>query len=478
MKKDLLAKMRAGEKLSMAEQVSLVLRLSIPAILAQISTIIMEYIDASMVGSLGASASASIGIVSTTTWLIGGLCGAVGTGFTVGVAHKIGAGDEETARSFVRSGLLTVIGFAATIMVVAIAIHRRLPVWMGAEADILENASRYFLVYAISLPIAQIVHAGSGMLECSGNMKVPSVLNVVMCFLDVLFNAFFIYPTREVFFLGAVTVRVPGAGLGVLGAALGTLCAEICGAIGILLAIFVFSEKLHYRKGERGRLNGEQWLTACKVSLPVMVSSLIMGSAYVFSTRIVSPLGNVAITANSFAITAESLCYMPGYGIAHAATTLAGQAKGAGRKALTERLSFLCLVIGMLVMAGAAVLLYIFAPFMIGMMSPDAGVRELGTKILRIEAFAEPMFGASIVAEGIFRGLGKTHISGVLNLVCMWCVRLPLSALFAKKFGLVGVWYVMCGELILRGILFQTALSREFLKRKQKRDLGKRREEG
>lgn len=464
MKNDLLAGMREGKKLSVAEQIALVMRLSIPAILAQISTIIMEYIDAAMVGSLGASASAAIGIVSTTTWLIGGLCGAVGTGFTVSVAHKIGAGEEAVARRFVRMGLLTVIGFATIFMLLAIAIHRELPVWMGGEESVLENASAYFLVYAISLPIMQFVHAGSGMLECSGNMKVPSVLNVAMCFLDVVFNAFFIYPTRTVGLFEKWEIRVPGAGMGVLGAAIGTLCAELCGALGIFLAIFVFSDKLHYRRGEKGRLSFEQWFSACKISIPVMISSLIMGSAYVLSTRIVSSLGNVAITANSFAITAESLCYMPGYGIAHAATTLTGQAKGAGRKFLTRRLSFLCIGIGVAVMTGAAVLLYLFAPLMIGMMSPDVSVRELGTRILRIEAFAEPMFGASIVAEGVFRGLGKTGIPGILNLLSMWCVRLPLSAFLAGQFGLVGVWYVMCGELIFRGVIFLIALIREFFK--------------
>lgn len=460
MDKDLLAGMRNGAKLSTAEQIILVLRLSVPAILAQISTIIMEYIDASMVGSLGASASASIGIVSTTTWLIGGLCGAVGTGFTVSVAHKIGAGEDEAARRYVRTGLLTVIGFAVLFMLLVIAIHHKLPLWMGGDESVLENASLYFLVYGFSLPVMLLVHAGSGMLECSGNMKVPSILNVAMCFLDVAFNAFFIYPSREVAFLGSM-IKLPGAGLGVLGAALGTLSAEVCGAIGILFAIFVFSDKLHLRKGEGKNLTLSQWKSALQVSAPVMLGSLIMGSAYVFSTRIVAPLGNVAITANSFAVTAESLCYMPGYGIAHAATTLTGQAKGAGRNFLTRRLSFLSVGIGVAVMAGAAVLLYIFAPYMISMMSPDLAVRELGTRILRIEAFAEPMFGASIVAEGVFRGLGKTKIPSCLNLVSMWAVRLPLSALLASRYGLVGVWCVMCGELIFRGSLFLVALWRE-----------------
>ncbi len=79
------------------EQFVQVLTLSVPAILAQISSMAMQYIDAAMVGSLGARASASIGLVSTSTWLLGGLCSAAATGFAVQVAHRIGAGQDDRA---------------------------------------------------------------------------------------------------------------------------------------------------------------------------------------------------------------------------------------------------------------------------------------------------------------------------------------------------------------------------------------------
>ena len=465
MNNTLLEKVRQGEYLTLGERISLVLRLSIPAILAQISTIIMEYIDASMVGSLGASSSAAIGIVSTTTWLIGGLCGAIGTGFTVGIAHRIGAGEEKEARKCVKTGLITVLCFALSLMVLGILIHKALPRWMGGSPEVLVDASHYFLVFSLMLPIMQINYTGSGMLECSGNMKVPSILNILMCFLDVIFNAFFIFPSRTVDMWG-YSIRVPGANLGVMGAAIGTLCSELVGAVCILLAILKFSDMLHFRKEEKGGMNREEWWTSIKMSLPVMLSSAIMGSAYVVSTRIVSPLGNVSITANSFSITAESLCYMPGYGISHAATTLVGQAKGAERRFLSRKFAYLSIIIGMIVMALAGVLLYIFAPQMIAIMSPDEGVRALGTTILRIEAFAEPMFGASIVAEGVFRGLGKTGTPSALNLLSMWCVRLPLSAFAALHYGLVGVWYVMCIELCFRGTIFIIAIYKTFHEKK------------
>jgi len=403
-----------------------------------------------MVGSLGSDKSAAIGVVSTTTWLISGLCSGIGTGFTVGLAHRIGAGEEREGRKYVKSGLATVLIFSGFLLLLSVLLHRKLPLWMGAEENIIEDASAYFLIFGLSLPLMQINHTGAGMLECSGNMKLPAILNVVMCFLDVGFNAFFIYV----------------ADMGVKGAALGTLCAYGVGAACILLSVLRFSEKLRLRKEEKEWLDRSQLTGAIKISAPVMISSMIMGFAYVLSTRIVSPLGNIAITANSFSITAESLCYMPGYGISHAAVTLVGQMKGAGNKKQEKNFAYMTVTVGIVIMALSAVLLYIFAPEMIGIMSKDGEVRELGTRILRIEAFAEPMFGASIVAEGVFRGMGKTRIPTLLNLISMWCVRLPASALAASKYGLVGVWYVMCIELCFRGVIFLIAMLRSYSDRR------------
>lgn len=445
---DKLEFLRNGGELSRKKQISLVLMLSFPAIMSMISTIIMEYIDASMVGSLGSDCSAAIGVVSTTTWLISGLCSSAGTGFTVGLAHRIGAGEEAEARRYVKTGFIVVVVFSSILMGLSLIIHRQLPAWMGADEKILDDATDYFMIFALSLPLMQINHTGAGMLECSGNMKLPALLNVGLCFLDVIFNSIFIYE----------------AGMGVKGAALGTLCANATGTISILLAVLVFSNKLHLRKDEHGLLDRDKVISAIKISLPVMVSSLIMGFAYVLSTKIVSPLGNIAITANSFSITAESLCYMPGYGISHAAVTLVGQMKGAGNKIQEKNFAYMTVIIGMVFMTLSAVLLYVFAPEMIGIMSAEEEVRTLGTQILRIEAFAEPMFGASIVAEGVFRGMGKTRISTVLNLISMWCVRLPASLFAANQFGLVGVWVVMCLELCFRGTIFLVSMWREYKK--------------
>lgn len=426
-----------------------VLRLSIPSIMAQIAATIMQYIDATMVGSLGANASAAIGLVSSSTWLMGGICGAAATGYAVQIAHRIGAGEEDEARNVLRQALCFCAVFGLLIGAVGIGLSGGLPVWLGGAPEITADASAYFFIFACAMPAACLDNMAASALQCSGDMRTPSLVSALMCGLDVVFNFFLIFPTRTV-----NGICIPGAGLGVTGAALGTTLSELVCAMLMLWGACVRSPKLSLRIPGSWRFNANVHLTAARISLPAAFERIVLNFAQIAVTRIVAPLGTVAVAANSLAVTAESLCYMPGYGIAAAATTLVGQSQGAGRKDLSKRYARLATLLGAAVMGAAGALMYAAAPLMFQMLTPDPAVRALGVQVLRIEAFAEPFFAISIVAAGALRGAGDTLVPSVMNLVSMWGVRITLSLVLAPRFGLPGVWTAMCLELCARGVLF------------------------
>jgi Na+-driven multidrug efflux pump len=198
--------------------------------------------------------------------------------------------------------------------------------------------------------------------------------------------------------------------------------------------------------------------TAFKIGAPMGLQHMLMGGAYIVSILIVAPLGTIAIAAHSLAITVESLCYMPGYGIAEAATTLVGQGIGAGQKLLTRSFARMSVALGIAVMTFMGILMWCFAPELMGIMSPVEEVIAQGTQVLRIEAWAEPMFAAAIVCNGVFIGAGDTMIPAVMSLCSMWFVRLTLAAGLAPKFGLKGVWTAMAIELTFRGTIFLVRL--------------------
>ena len=458
---DLLKMVQDGKPMTLGQQLRLTVELSIPAIISQISSILMQFIDASMVGSLGAGPSASIGLVSTTTWLFAGLSVACATGFYVQVSHLLGSKDTANARNVLRQSLVMSLIFSLAVCIIGCAISGPLPRWLGGEEAIRHDASMYFLIFILSLPALQLNMLASGMLRSSGNMVTPSLLNVLMCLLDVVFNYFLIFPSRTVT-LSGISIFVPGAGMGVAGAAVGTALASVTVAAMLLHSLCVKSPELNLVQ-EKGsfRPTWQCFRNAIGIALPMGCERVIMCGAQIMSTVIIAPLGTIAIAANSFAITVESLCYMPGHGVSNAATTLVGQSIGAGRRDLTWRFAHISVLMGIAVMTVMGVVMYVTAPVMMGIMTPDGAVQELGTKILRIEAFAEPMYAASIVVYGVFVGVGDTLVPSIMNLGSIWAVRLTLAALLAPKFGLQGVWIAMCVELCFRGIIFLIRLYRK-----------------
>ena len=171
-------------------------------------------------------------------------------------------------------------------------------------------------------------------------------------------------------------------------------------------------------------------------------------------------LGTVAVAAHSLAITAESLCYMPGYGIGAAATAIIGQTIGAGRFDLTKSFSRVSVYLGMTFMGLTGTIMYLGAPFVFSMLTSSAEAAALGTEVLRLELIAEPLYGASICCAGVFRGAGDTLRPSIMNLVSMWCVRITLALFLVPRLGLQGFWTAMALELCFRGLIFLVRLYR------------------
>lgn len=457
--KQLAARMRQGQDISLSDTARVALTLSIPSILEQMVVTAMEYIDAAMVGHIGAEATAAIGIVSSSTWLLHGILVGLYTAFSIQIAQYLGADRQADARGVLRQALLfnLILGLAAAGF--GLGISRSLPGWLGAAPSLQANASAYFAIWSAALPFTMAMGMYTAMLRATGDALTPSLISVLVCVLDVVFNFFLINPARTVECSGLV-IPLWGAGLGVPGAALGTALSTVVGGLLALAVLLLRDGPLCIRRPGSWHVTPACLHSLVRIGLPLAAERAALSSAQVVLVRIVSGLGTVAIAANSLGVSAEGLCYMAGYGIQDAAIALSGQAVGAHRRDMAKRFAWLCTLMGMGIMALSGVGLWAFAPALMSIFTADAAVIALGAQVLRIEAFAEPMFGASIVASGAMQGAGDSTACFLLNLLSMWGIRLALAFLLAPHLGLVGVWGAMCFELCVRGLLFLLRLAR------------------
>ena len=443
-KDTLLGNLRSGLPLRRGEQLKLAWLLGLPAILAQLSTIVMEYIDAGMVGRLGTDKAAAIGLVSTSTWIFAGFLSANSSGFSVQVAHLIGSRNYARARQVMRKGFSSVLGLSLLFAAIGLAISPFLPRWLGGDPAICADASAYFAIFCAALPILQLAITSCSMLQASGNMKIPSIVEISACVLDVILNYVFIYVLD----------------MGVKGAAVGTALATFLTHAFALWYLFCKSPELNILQDRASwRPDKDTLRKAFGISGPMWIQNIIMRGAYIAGTVIVAPLGQVSIAANAFAISAESFCYMPGYGLSEAATSLVGQSIGAGRRDLARQFAFIITGLAATLMTVMGILMYIFAPQMMMVLTEDPEVITLGARVLRIEAFAETLYAVSIIGYGSCLGAGDTKVPMILNFVSMWVFRIGLAAILCPSMGLKGYWIAMCIELNIRGILFAFRIS-------------------
>lgn len=435
------------------ETFRVVMLLAWPAILEQIMITAVQYIDTAMVGRLGATATAAVGLTSSTIWLFNGLFAAFAIGFSVQVAQYLGAGRDGEAKSVTAQSLRFVTLFGLAMAALALVISGALPNWLRADAAVAPQATTYFRIIALGMPFTLGVNMVSAIFRCAGDTNTPMVLNTTINLINMVLNFFLIYPARTMELFG-VDVPVWGAGLGVAGAAAASSAATAIVFLLYLRRLFHNPSPVQISRSTNRRLQKSCLRTVLRLSLPVAMERVVMNGAQILITGMISNIGTVATAANHLAVTAESLSYAPAFGVSAAATTLVGQSIGAKRRDLAKRCAWTTTGIGVGIMTLGGLALFTLAEPLLGIFSTDAEVIALGTQVLRIVAFAEPLFGAAIVSGGALRGAGDAKAPFLISLATMWGVRLVLSLLLYRPLGLVGVWIAMAAELVVRGGVF------------------------
>ena len=444
---------------SMKMTIATIMTLALPAIIEQMMITMVQYVDTAMVGSLGSNATAAVGLTASTTWLIGGILNAAAIGFSVQVAQLIGAQQIERAKSVIGQAVQFIFVFGTMIGIIAFAVSYPLPMLLGAEKAIRGEASLYFRIIACSVPFNFCSLMLSSIIRCSGDSRTPMILNLSINLINIVLNFLLIYPTRKITFFG-YEFNMIGAGMGVSGAALGSFLSLFIVSVMFMFVLYCKKSDVRMPFGRFYRFEKGVLLSAWKLGLPVALERSLTCIAQIIITSIITSVGTVAVAANHLAVTAESLSYMPAYGLSSAGTAMVGQAMGARRLDLAKRFSRITTYIGVIIMTLGGVLLYILAPDLIRIFSNEAEVIALGTSVLRIVAFAEPCFAMAIVITGILRGAGDTKAPFLISFATMWGIRITVSLLLSKPFGLVGIWLAMAIELCARGILFMIRLYR------------------
>ena len=436
-----------------------ILSLAWPTMLEQLMQTAVQYIDTAMVGSLGTHATAAVGSTGTISWLIISSITALGVGFLSFIARACGAGDQEGARRSVSQAVLATLVLGVIFTILPLALSGLVPVWMQVDPSIQNLAARYFfIIYMPMLPRTASIIFGT-VLRAAGDTKTPMKAGIVVNVVNVVLNFLLIYPTRRLSLLG-FEFTMPGADMGVIGAAVASAIAFVVG--GILITVAMWKHPMVSPRGQKLRPDPAILKPCFKVAFPNMLQRFGTSLGYVAFASMINSLGDVSTAAHTIANTVESLFYIPGYGMQTAAATLAGNAYGAKDRQRMKDLASMFIPIEVLLMIFSGGMLFIFAEPLMGLFSKSAAVIGLGTTVLRMVAVSEPFYGFSIIIEGMMQGVGKTKAPFVYNIIGMWAVRIVGTFLCTQLlgFGLISAWACMIAHNLLIFVLFMISYVR------------------
>ena len=446
-----------GKKLSIFKQgkwamLPTIWALAWPTMLEQLLQTAVQYIDAAMVGRLGAEATAAVGVTTTVSWLINGTVMALGVGFLFFIAREYGADNKERAAQASSQAVLVALIAGVICTILPVALYKKVPVWMQADAAIQETAALYFLIlYIPMLPrAASMIFATA--LRATGDTKTPMIISLLMNVVNVVLNFLLIYPTRDISLFG-LTIPMWGAGLGVIGAAIASAVSFVFGGIG--MTIKLWQHPVISPKGQSLRPDMTVLKPCLKVAIPAALQRFATSFGYVAFASMINSLGTVSTAAHSIANTVESAFYIPGYGMQAAAATLAGNTVGMKDKKRMKDLTQMLLLIEVTLMIVSGGLLFAFAPGMMQLFTADMAVVLLGATVLRMVALSEPIYGVSIVIEGVLQGVGDTMSAFAFNVIGMWGVRIVGTFICTQLLGmgLVSAWACMIAHNVLLFVL-------------------------
>lgn len=441
-------KMIAGSDTIYRRLLRTLLFLSIPTIAEEVLATLLQYVDTAMVGQLGEQATASVSITTNVTWLVNSIAGAIGTAVLVLISKAAGAGDERQVRKLSQQALFLALASGILLEIVSVALCPYIPVWMGAEPAIQEQASRYFFIISVPLVFRYISTILGAALRAVQNTKTPMLISLAANGLNIILNYLLIYKAE----------------LGVNGAAVASAFSYVLSGVLMFLSCRRNSQlRWEFREFS---LDAGLLKECASIGTPVLGTSMVSCFGYVVFAGLVSGMGTTVFAAHSIAVTAETIFYVPGYGLRSAASTLIGNARGEGSMKKLKTVGILSVLLTVTIMCVSGIVLFLGAHLLMGLFTPSQPVVELGAEMLRLVALSEPFFGLMVVLEGVFYGLGRTRYAFAVEIIGMWGVRILFTFLCVEYwgFGLRAVWYCMIADNVCKAVLFSVP----FLTRKSR----------
>ncbi len=301
--------------LTMGSPMKLILGFSVPLWFGFLFQQFYNLVDTVIVGRfLGVDALAAVGSTGSLNFLILGFCMGVCNGFSIPVAHKFGAGDYVGMRKTVANAVWLSIGFAVIFTLFTVLFCREMLVITQTPADILEDAYAYIVIIFLGIPISFLYNILSAIIRATGDSKTPVFFLILSSFVNIALDLYFII----------------GLHMGVRGAALATVIAQVVAGVGCLIFMIKKFPILHIRR-EEWKLESMMLKALCSMGIPMGLQYSITAIGCVILQSATNTLGSGAVAAVTAAGRISGFLATPFDAMGSTMATYGGQNVGAGK---------------------------------------------------------------------------------------------------------------------------------------------------
>lgn len=416
-------------------------KLALPIMATAFLQMAYNLVDMIWIGKVGSDAVAAVGVAGMYIWLSNGLIMVARIGTQVKVAQHLGAKEPEEAVYFAKSGFQMAICFGLFYGLICIFFRESLVGFFQLDnPEIINSAIAYLVITGGFIIVNYVNQIFTGIWTALGNSQVTLIATLV----GVLIN--FVLDPVFIFGLG------PFPQLGVIGAAMATLLAQVI--VCITFFIVVRKEEVIFKKIKNiFKVELCYCKNITKIGLPAGIQNMLFTLMSMVIARMITQFGDAAIAVQKVGSQIESISWLTADGFSTAVNAFVAQNKGAGQEVRVDKGYKTAFVIMLLWGVFTSTLLIVYPAQLFGLFIDEAEVIQIGINYLRIMGYSQLFMCMELATAGAFQGLGRSLPPSIIGTIFI-AARIPLAyGLIQTSLGLDGIWWAISITSVIKGII-------------------------
>ncbi len=383
----------------------LIASFALPVFLSQLFQQFYNTIDSLVVGRVhGTEALAAVSSSGTLIFLMISFFVGTSMGAGIVISKYYGARDYERVSRAVHTNICLGIICGVILTIIGVVLTPTFLRWMGTDPDVMPDATAYFRYYFAGAIAIVLYNNCKGVMNALGDSRRPLYYLIISSVTNVLLDLLFIAVFRW----------------GVWAAAFATTLSQ---ALSVVLCIIHLSKKgtLYQLQLSKLRIDKESLGEIVRYGLPAGVQNSVIGFANVIVQTNINSFTKIATAAYGTYAKIEGFAFLPITSFTMALTTFTGQNLGAGLYDRAKKGSRFGIISAVVLAEAIGLVIWLAAPFLIGLFSDDPAVIELGTKQARIESLFFCLLAFSHAVAAVCRGAGKVFVP-MSVMLAIWCV--------------------------------------------------------